>query len=225
MTSNFIKEVVWKNDLTYLCLSFPLVLFFIKDQSIFLIMPIAILILLLLASSWYNSLNKRYIFNSMMKLQFVVAVMLTMFNFIPEKYTDLKLIYSSLDMIFISFYSTYVFLNAYSLARNANEHYEGEYHPELEDTYRENAYRRSIYSIMKWNNTIEYQYDKDIDAYVHYGKLYENIDLFRFGFRCQHAGKGEISWLHDYIAYLHENGLYSNKMNSDELAVFKMYKI
>lgn len=225
MTSNFIKEVFWKNDLTYLCLTFPLVLFLIKEKSFFLIIPIAIIISLLLAFSWHASLEKRYIFNSLMKFHFLVGLILTGFHFIPTTDTSMKFIYSSMDMIFISCYSTYVFLNSYSLAQNANEHYEGEYYPELEDTYRENAYRRSIYSIMKWNNTIEYQYDKDIDAYLHYGKLYENITHLRFGLRLQHVGKGEISWLHDYIAYLHENGLYSNKMNADELAVFKMYKI
>jgi hypothetical protein len=225
MSRNFIKEVFWKNDLTYLCITFPLVLFLIKDQSIFLIMPIASIISLLLAFSWYASLKKRYIFNSLMKVSFLVGAILTSFHFIPTENGTMQFIASSMDMVFISFYSTYVFLNSYCLAQNVNEHYEGEYHPELEDTYRENAYRRSIYSIMKWNNTIEYQYDKDIDAYLHYGKLYEKISHLWFGFRIQNAGKDEISWLHDYIAYLHEHGLYSNKMNADELAVFKMYNI
>lgn len=225
MTSNFIKEVFWKNDLTYMCLTFPLVIFLIKEQSIFLIMPLAIIVSLLLAFSWHASLEKRYIFNSLMKIHFLVAIILTGFHFIPTTETSMKFIHSSMDMIFISFYSTYVFLNSYCLAENANEHYEGEYYPELEDTYRENAYRRSIYSIMKWNNTIEYQYDKDIDAYLHYGKLYENITHLRFGLRLQHVGKGEISWLHDYIAYLHENGIHSNKMNAAEFAVFRMYSI
>ncbi len=225
MNSNFIKEVFWKNDLTYLCLTFPLVLFLIKEQSIFLIMPIAIIVSLLLAFSWHASLEKRYIFNSLMKFHFLVGIILTGFHFIPTTDTSMKFIYSSMDMIFISFYSTYVFMNSYCLAENANEHYEGEYHPELEDTYRENAYRRSIYSIMKWNNTIQYQYDKDIDTYLLHSQLYENIAHFRFGFRIINVGKGEISCLHDYISYLHENGMYSNKMNTAEFAVFKMYSI
>lgn len=225
MTSNFIKEVFWKNDLTYMSLTFPLVLFLIKDQSIFFIMPLAIIVSLLLVFSWQASLEKRYIFNSLMKVSFLVGAILTGFHFIPAENGTMKFIASSMDMIFISFYSTYVFINSYCLAQNTNEHYEGEYHPELEDTYRENAYRRSIYSIMKWNNTIQYQYDKNIDAYLLHHQIYENIAHLRLGFRIINAGKGEISWLHDYIAYLHENGIHSNKMNAAEFAVFRMYSI
>lgn len=172
-----------------------------------------------------NELQKRYIFNSHLKHFSLVALALTAFKFLPIADSTVSTVTGLLELLFIAGYSLYVMITSYCLFMNADEHYEGEYYPELEDTYQENAYRRSIYSVMRWNNTIEYQYDRNIDAYLYYGKLYKDIIHERFYSGVANSGIGFISELHDYMNYLRENSLASHKMNADELAVFRMYTI
>lgn len=230
MTSNFIKEIFWKNDLTYLCLTFPLVLFLIKDKPIILISAFFIIISLMLTFSWYTSLKKRYIFNSSIKIPIVLcALIITSLQFFPVENSLFKFINSVMVMLFFSFYSFYVVLNAYCFHQNADEYHEGEYHPEYEDSYREDSYKRSIYSIMKWNNTIEYHYDKNIDVYLYDGAFYENIVHYLFGFGVSspisHSGMVAIGDVGSYIDYLHETGLTANKVTTADLEVFKMLMI
>lgn len=220
---NFIKEFFWKNDITYLCMCLPFILMMNPVNVITYVVVIGSC--LLLAYSWRMSFKKRYIFNSHLKHFSLIALALTLIKFFPITNSTVSLVYGVLELIFIAGYSLYVMMIAYCLFINADEHYEGEYYPELEATYLENAYRRSIYSVMRWNNTIDYQYDRNIDAYLYYGKLYEDIIHERFYSGVANSGIGFISALHDYITYLHENSLSSHKMNADELAVFKMYTI
>ena len=222
-SKNFVKEMFWKNDLAYLCLCLPFIVMMNPVNVITYVVVVGSC--LLLAYSWRMSFKKRYIFNSHLKHFSLVALALTMFKFLPVVNSTVDTVTGVLELVFIAGYSLYVMIIAYCLFVNADENYEGEYYPELEDTYRENAYRRSIYSVMRWNNTIEYQYDINIDAYLYYGRLYENIIHERFYSGVANSGIGVISELHDYMTYLHENSLASHKMNADELAIFRMYTI
>jgi len=222
-SKNFVKEMFWKNDLTYMCLCLPFIMMMNPVNVITYVVVIGSC--LLLAYSWRMSFKKRYIFNSHLKHFSLVALALTAFKFLPIADSTVSTVTGLLELLFIAGYSLYVMITAYCLFMNADEHYEGEYHPELEDTYQENAYRRSIYSVMRWNNTIEYQYDRNIDAYLYYGKLYKDIIHERFYSGVANSGIGFISELHDYMNYLRENSLASHKMNADELAVFRMYTI
>lgn len=230
MNSNFIKEIFWKNDLTYLCLAFPLVLFLIKDKSIFLIASFSVIISLTLAFSWFSSLKKRYIFNSSVKIPVMATVLsLTALSVFPIENSSMQFIVGTLNMLFLSFYSFFVVIIAFYFYENTDEHYEGEYYPEYEDSYRKNSYRRSIYSVMKWNNTIEYHYDKNIDAYLCDDFFYKNIAHYCFGFGVSYpiAQSGMVAMFHinDYMNYLHETGLPAHKVTDDDLAVFKMLMI
>jgi len=230
MNSNFVKEIFWKNDLTYLCLAFPLVLFLIKDKSIFLIASFSVIISVTLAFSWFSSVKKRYILNSSAKIPIMATVIsLTTLNIIPIENASMQFIIGTLNIACLSFYSLFVVITAFYFYENADEHYEGEYYPEYEDSYRTNSYRRSIYSVLKWNNTIEYHYDRNIDAYLCGGTFYKNIVHYCFGFGVSYpmAQSGMVAMFHitDYMNYLHETGLPAHKVTDDDLAVFKMLMI
>ena len=225
-TKNFVKEMFWKNDLTYLCLCLPFIMMMKPVNVITSVVVIGSC--LLLAYSWRMSFKKRYIFNSHLKHFILLALALTAFKFLPITDSIVRTVIGVLELVFIAGYSLYVMITAFYLLMNTDEHYAGEYYPEVEDTedtYRENAYRRSIYSVMRWNNTIEYRYDRNINAYLYYGKLYEDIIHERFYSCVANSGIGFISDLHDYMNYLRENSLAYHKMNADELAVFRMYTI
>lgn len=216
MFSNFIKEVFWKNDLTYLCLCLPFIMIFMPDK------PVSYCVVggsaFLLAYSWRMTFKKRYIFNSRLKFLALVAVVIVMLNLLTLTQPVAKVMKVTLDVSFIVLYVSYVMTTAYCLFSNADEHYEGEYHPEFEDMYRANDYLRSIYSSMNYNNTFNYYYDRNIDAYAYYDNLYESLTS-------DSSKKKKISTIKDYTNYLYEHGLSCKQMNKDEFSVFRMFAI
>lgn len=223
MHNNFFKEIFLKNDLTYLCLSLPFIITFLPSKMIsYFIVGAAVF---LLAYSWRMTFKKRYILNSMMKFMIVGAILIASLNLLTINPPYFSFIKSTIGVVFVSIYLSYVMTSAYCLYSNAEEYYESEYHPEYEDSYRYESYLRSIYTVLRWNNTIEYRYDKHIDAYLYYDTLYENIIHEKLYCGVANSGIGRIAAIRDYITYLHEHGLSSKSMNTDELAVFKMYSI
>lgn len=214
--TNFIKEIFWKNDLTYLCLCLPFIMFFMPDKlvSYFVVGGSAIL----LGYSWRTTFKKRYIFNSKLKHLAVVAIVIAAINLLSTTQPMVKVIKVILEVSFIVLYVSYVMTTAYCLFTNAEEHYEGEYHPEFEDMYRANDYLRSIYSSMNYNNTFNYYYDRNIDTYAYYDSLYETLTS-------DSSNNKKISTIKDYTNYLYENGLSCKQMNKDDFTVFRMFAI
>jgi hypothetical protein len=216
MFNNFIKEIFWKNDLTYLCLCLPFIMIFMPDE------PVSYFVVggsvLLLGYSWRMTFKKRYIFNSKLKFLALVAVFIAAINFLTITQPIVKVMKVTLEVSFIVLYFSYVMITAYCLFTNAEEHYEGEYHPEFEDMYRANDYICSIYSSMNYNNTFNYYYDRNIDAYAYYDSLYEKLTS-------DSSKNKKISTIIDYTNYLYENGLSCKQMTKDEFSVFRMFAI
>jgi hypothetical protein len=172
----------------------------------------------LLGYSWRMTFKKRYIFNSKLKFLVLVAIVIAAINLFSITQPIVKVIKVTLEVSFIVLYVCYIMTTAYCLFTNAEEHYEGEYHPEFEDMYRANDYLRSIYSSMNYNNTFNYYYDRNIDAYAYYDSLYESLTS-------DSSKKKKISTIKDYTNYLYENGLSCKQMNKDEFSVFRMFVI
>lgn len=210
---NFIKEIFWKNDLTYLCLCLPFIVSFLPDKLIsYFIVGGSVL---LLGFSWLHTFKKRYIFNSRLKYFIVAAIAIAAINLLPVTVPFVKVMKVSLELLFVVLYISYVMTSAYCLFINTDEHYESEYHPELEDTYQREDYLRSIYSSMNANNTIKYRYDRNVDAYIYDDHLYQTLN----------PEDGKIATIKDYLNYLEENDLSAKQINKDEFSVFRMFAI
>jgi len=215
-TKNFIKELVLKNDLTYLTLCFPyLVSLTLKPEGLY---PFLTLIGLfgVLIFAWVMSFRKRYIFNTPMKSLFPISCLLFVCQFFGNE--TLVMIASFLSMMFVAVVFCFIVTISYMLYSNASEHYESEYDPSLTDLYHKFDYLRSIYSLMNYNNTFKYFYDANIDVYVYNDCLYENLTT-----NDQKARK--IAFLTDYIFFLKQNDLKPKTMTKENFSVFKMFLI
>lgn len=215
-TKNFIKELVLKNDLTYLTLCFPyLVSLTLKPEGFY---PFLTLVALfgVLVFAWVMSVKKRYIFHTPMKALFPISCLLFAGQFIENE--TLAATVSFLSIAFVGVFFCFVATIAYMLYGNASEYYEGEYNPSLTDLHHKFDYLRSIYNLMNYDNTFKYFYDANIDVYVYNDCLYENLTKDE-----QKARK--VASIADYMKFLKQNDLTTRTMTKENLSVFKMFLI
>lgn len=217
MKKNLLKEIIWKNDLTW----FSIMSFFlpIPSDKNWLWMLFFSLSFLFISFSWVMVIKKRYIFNTYMKYLIIPCSLLSVtYSFFDIYGHKLQLLLNVLSMMVVCFYCLYLMVMSYALFENANEHYEMEYDPTLLDIYNENDYLRSVYSIMDAKNIYNYWYDPTIDAYIYSEKM--NYSMY-----ADISKHVKISSVSDYVKYLKSNNLDAKEMNNDNLEVFKMFVI
>jgi len=213
---NFLKEMIIKNDLTYL--SIGLAFIFTLHKDIFITIYTVVCLSLLLYS-WIMTFKKRYIFNSNIKVILPFIVFLAIGNYTINAYhLEFKGMQAILNIVIVSLYSLALLCITYCLYENAEEYYEGEYYPELDEQYQINAYLRSVYSSLDYNNTIKYHYDSNTNVYICEDILYDGTVIKK-------KEKSKISTLSAYLKYLSANNLSFKEISIEEFTVFKMFAI
>jgi len=215
----FIKEIIFKNDLVYLTLSYFLLLVSLHLTNIIsylLVIPV----LIYLGLMWYFSIIKKNIFNSFYKWMLLPSVVIFCVDqFIPA--TSLR--FSGItNEVILGFFFILAVIIAYvgsnlfftNMANYYNEH--GTSEPQIEADYLTNTYR-----IIGYNNTVSYHYDARINLYIIGHLIFSAGDTFFVKKR----SKPFIASLEEYYKYFKDFGMGYDSMNADSLEVFKMYKI
>lgn len=212
-TKNFIKELVLKNDLTYLTLCLPyLVSLTLKPEGFG---PFLTLIALfgILIFAWVLSCKKRYIFNTPVKILLPISCILFLIRFFENETLDVMA--NFLSIVFVGLFFCLLVMYTHKLYQNASEYYVGEYEPSLSDIYAEQFYLRSIYSIVDYNNTFKYFYDANIDVYVYNDNMYEQLPK-------NNKEPHKIVSVAEYVKFLQQNDLTPTTMTKENLTVLKM---
>lgn len=215
----FIKEVVLKNDLTYLTVSY--FLFFSSLNLNHRLSWGAFFISgMYLSVSWYFSIAKKNIFNSLYKFMIIpaIAVFVTTY-FTPISDLTFTGFSNGINGFFMFCFTGVVSYIGNSLMPSKNHNYYVEY--EARNRKLETEYLKHTYRSLTYDNKIAYHYDERVNLYVFNDSMHSAGDsLF-----VKESDKKLVGSLPDYYIYFKDLNMDYNSMNQDSLEVFKMHAI
>lgn len=215
----FIKEVVLKNDLTYLTLSYFL---FLSSLNLNHRLSWAAFFIsgMYLSLAWYYSIAKKYIFNSVYKFMIIPAIAVFITTHITP-ISDLKFTGFSytLNGFFMFCFMVVVMYIGNGFMPSKNHNYYDEY--EANNRKLETEYLKYTYRSLTYNNKISYHYDQRVNLYVFNDSMHSaGNSLF-----VKESDKKVVGSLPDYYIYFKELNINYDSMNEENLEVFKMYAI